>query len=112
MLPLVYFLLSFLGVGKEYAIVLFNLDLVTRCRLNTMTQSLMLPEHDSFSHKKSIILQYSLAAHKMPQQLHSHASLGLIYFKMLLFLCSVRNGDIRKEELVEPNTSLLTEKKY
>lgn len=39
--------------------VLSNLDLVTHCRLNTTAQSLMLPEHDSFSRKKSIILQYS-----------------------------------------------------
>lgn len=67
----------------------------------------MLPEHDSFSHKKSIILQYSLAAHKMPLQLHSHALLGLAYFKKLLFLCSVGNEGSRKEELV-----VLTQKIY
>lgn len=106
------FLLRFLRVGKEYAIVLFNLDLATHCRLNTMTQSLMLPEHDSFSRKKSIILQCSFTAHKMPRQLHSHASLGLVYFKMLLFLFSVGNGDIRKEELVAPNILLLMQKMY
>lgn len=76
-----------------------------------MAQSLMLPEHDSFSHKKSIIVQYSLAAHKMPRQLHSHALLGLIYFKMLLFLCSLGNGDIRKEELVALNILLLLQEK-
>lgn len=104
------FLLRFLRIGKEYAIVLFNLDLATHCRLNTMTQSLMLPEHDSFSRKKSIILQYSFTAHKMPQQLHSHASLGLAYLKMFLF--SVGNGDIRKEKLVAPNILLLTQKMY
>lgn len=60
----------------------------------------MLPEHDSFSHKKSIILQYSLTAHKMPQQLHSHALLGLTYSKKLLFLYSVGNGGIREEKWV------------
>lgn len=69
----------------------------------------MLPEHDSFSHKKSIILQYSLAAHKVPQQLHSHALLGLKYFKKLLFLCFVENGGIRKEELVAPVLCVNTE---
>lgn len=69
----------------------------------------MLPEHDSFSHKKSIILQYSLITHKMPQQLHSHALLGLAYFKKLLFLYSVGNGGIRKEELVAPVLCVNTE---
>lgn len=52
LLSLVYFLLSFRRFGKEYAIVLFNLDLKKHSGLSTVNQSLMLPEHDRFSHKK------------------------------------------------------------